>query len=61
MKTALYTVALGAALLLTGVGSAGEQEGLFTSERDCTSTQFLVCGHCAGRRTHSCLYAVPCR
>ena len=28
------TIALGAALLLTGAGSAGAQEGLFTSERE---------------------------
>ena len=39
MRTALYTVALGAALLLTGTGSAGAQEGLglFATERDCTT------------------------
>ena len=43
MKTALYTVALGAALLLTGAGTAGAQEGLFTSERDCTTDVSSLC------------------
>ena len=43
MRTALYTVALGAALLLTGVGSAGAQEGMFTSERDCASDVGSLC------------------
>jgi hypothetical protein len=43
MRTGLYTVALGAALLLTGTGSAGAQEGLFTSERDCTTDVSSLC------------------
>ena len=37
MKTAFTTIALGAALLLTGSVGAGAQEGLFTSERDCAT------------------------
>ena len=37
------TIALGAALLLTGTGSAGAQEGLFTSERDCTTDVSSLC------------------
>ena len=57
MRTALYTVALGAALLLTGTGSAGAQEGLFTSGAGSTSRcQFPVRGRQAGRRTRfACL------
>jgi hypothetical protein len=43
MRTAFYTVALGAALLLTGTGGAGAQEGLFTSERDCTTDVRSLC------------------
>ena len=43
MRTAFYTVALGAALLLTCAGSAGAQEGLFTSERDCTTDVSSLC------------------
>jgi hypothetical protein len=45
------TIALGAALLLTGTGSAGAQEGLFTSERDCTTDVSSLCAgvkQCAG-------------
>ena len=60
MRTAMYTVALSAALLLTGAGSAGAQEGLFTSERDCTR-QFPLRGRQARRRARSRLFAVPCR
>ena len=37
MKTTITIVGLGAALLLTASWGAGAQEGLFTSERDCTS------------------------
>jgi hypothetical protein len=36
-------VALGAALLLTGSWSAGAQEGLFTSERDCAADVNAMC------------------
>ena len=64
MRTAFYTVALGAALLLTGTGSAGAQEGLglFATERDCTTDlQSLCAGVRARRRTHSRLFAVACR
>jgi hypothetical protein len=43
MKTATTTVALGAALLLTGSWRAGAQEGLFTSERDCASDVQSLC------------------
>ena len=57
MRTALYTVALGAALLLTGVGSAGAQEGLFTSERDCTTDVSSLCAGVkpGGGRVLACL------
>ena len=62
MRTAFYTVALGAALLLTGTGSAGAQEGLFTSERDCTTDVSSLCaGVKPGGGTRSRLFAVPCR
>jgi hypothetical protein len=43
MRTAITTVALGAALLLTGSWGAGAQEGLFTSERDCTTDVQSLC------------------
>ena len=43
MRTAFFTVAFGAVLLLTGTGSAGAQEGLFTSERDCTTDVSSLC------------------
>ena len=57
MRTALYTVALGAALLLTGTGSAGAQEGLFTSERDCTTDVKSLCAGVkpGGGRVLACL------
>ena len=45
MKTAFTTIAFGAALLLTGSVGASAQEGLFTSERDCsTDVQSLCAG-----------------
>lgn len=37
------TIALGAALLIASAGSAGAQEGLFTSERDCTTDVSSLC------------------
>src|SRR6476661_11214153 len=59
MRTALYTVALGAALLLTGTGSAGAQEGLglFASERDCTTDVQSLCAGVkpGGGRVLACL------
>src|SRR5580698_4989395 len=59
MWTGLYvhTVALGAALLLTGTGSAGAQEGLFTSERDCTTDVSSLCAGVkpGGGRVLACL------
>src|SRR3984885_5833106 len=59
MRTGLYvhTVALGAALLLTGTGSAGAQEGLFTSERDCTTDVSSLCAGVkpGGGRVLACL------
>jgi hypothetical protein len=57
MRTAFFTVALGAALLLTGTGSAGAQEGLFTSERDCTTDVSSLCAGVkpGGGRVLACL------
>ena len=57
MRTAFYTVALGAALLLTGSGSAGAQEGLFASERDCTTDVSSLCAGVkpGGGRVLACL------
>ena len=43
MKKALTIIALGAALLFTGSVGARAQEGLFTSERDCTSDVQSLC------------------
>ena len=61
MKTAFTTVALGAALLLTGSWGAGAQEGLFTSERDCTTDVSPCARASARRRARSRLLAVPCQ
>jgi hypothetical protein len=57
MKTAITTVALGAALLLTGSVGAGAQEGLFTSERDCTTDVKSLCAGVqpGGGRVLACL------
>ena len=57
MKTTFYAVALGAALLLTGSVGASAQEGLFTSERDCTTdVQSLRAGvKPGGGRVLACL------
>ena len=51
------TIALGAALLLAGAGSAGAQEGLFTSERDCTTDVSALCAGVkpGGGRVLACL------
>ena len=51
------TIALGAALLLTGIRSAGAQEGLFTSERDCTTDVSSLCAGVTpgGGRVLACL------
>jgi hypothetical protein len=43
MKTAFYAFAVGGALLFTGSVGARAQEGLFTSERDCTSDVQSLC------------------
>ena len=43
MKTSSLLVALGAAVYLTGSWGARAQEGLFTSERDCTSDVQSLC------------------
>jgi hypothetical protein len=50
-------VALGAALLLTGSWGAGAQEGLFTSERDCTTDVQSLCAGVkpGGGRVLACL------
>jgi hypothetical protein len=57
MRTALYAIALGAALLITGTVSAGAQEGLFTSERDCTTDVSSLCAGVkpGGGRVLACL------
>ena len=49
--------ALGAALLLTGSWGAGAQEGLFTSERDCTTDVQSLCAGVkpGGGRVLACL------
>jgi Cysteine rich repeat len=43
MKESLLAGALGAGLLLTGSWGANAQEGLFTSERDCTADVQSLC------------------
>jgi hypothetical protein len=57
MKTTFYAVALGAALLLTGSVGASAQEGLFTSERDCTTDVQSLCAGVkpGGGRVLACL------
>jgi hypothetical protein len=57
IRTAITTVALGAALLLTGSWGAGAQEGLFTSERDCTTDVQSLCAGVkpGGGRVLACL------
>ena len=45
MKTTVYAIALGAALLLSGSTGASAQEGLFTSERDCTTDVQSLCAN----------------
>jgi hypothetical protein len=57
MRTAVTTVALGAALLLTGSWGARAQEGLFTSERDCTTDVQSLCANVkpGGGRVLACL------
>ncbi len=59
MKTAFTTIALGAALLLTGPVGASAQEGLFTSERDCAvDVKSLCAGVAPGEgRILACLQA----
>ncbi len=57
MKTAFTTIALGAALLLTSSVGASAQEGLFTSERDCTTDVQSLCAGVkpGGGRVLACL------
>jgi hypothetical protein len=57
MKTAFTTIALGALLLLTGSVGASAQEGLFTSERDCTADVQSLCASVkpGGGRVLACL------
>jgi hypothetical protein len=57
MRTAVTTVALGAALLLTGSWGARAQEGLFTAERDCTTDVQSLCANVkpGGGRVLACL------
>ena len=45
----MYTVALGAALLLTGTGSEARRKGCSTSERDC-ATDVVPCARTSDRR-----------
>jgi hypothetical protein len=51
------TIALGAGLLLTDSRSAGAQEGLFTSERDCSGDVGSLCAGVkpGGGRVLACL------
>ncbi len=51
------TIALGAALLLADTCSANAQEGLFTSERDCTTDVQSLCADVkpGGGRVLACL------
>ena len=51
MKTAFYTVALGAALLLTG-SRRGRAGRVFTSERDCTVDVKSLCAGVAPGEGH---------
>ena len=57
MTKSLFAVALGAALLATGSWGAGAQEGLFTSERDCTTDVQTLCAGVkpGGGRVLACL------
>jgi len=59
MKTAFATIALGAALLLTGSVGASAQEGLglFATERDCTTDIQSLCAGIkpGGGRILACL------
>ena len=61
MKTAFTTIALGAALLLTGSVGASAQEGLFTSERDCAVDVKSLCAGVAPGHGHilACLQSTP--
>jgi hypothetical protein len=44
MTKSLFAIAFGAGLLLTVSWGASAQEGLFTSERDCTADVQKLCG-----------------
>ena len=57
MKTTITIVGLGAALLFTGSWGAGAQEGLFATERDCTTDIQSLCAGIkpGGGRILACL------
>jgi hypothetical protein len=57
MTKSLFAIALGAGLMLTGSFGASAQEGLFTSERDCTSDVQSLCAGIkpGGGRVLACL------
>jgi hypothetical protein len=57
MKNGFYTLAFGSGLLLTGSFGASAQEGLFTSERDCTTDVQSLCAGVkpGGGRVLACL------
>jgi len=57
MTKSLFAIALGAGLLLVGSLGAGAQEGLFTSERDCTTGVQSLCAGVkpGGGRIRACL------
>jgi hypothetical protein len=58
VMTTFCAVALGATLLLAGTWSAGAQDALFTSERDCTADVLSLCARVmpGGGRVLSCLH-----
>jgi hypothetical protein len=57
MTKSLFAIAFGAGLLLTGSFGASAQEGLFTSERDCTTDVQSLCAGVkpGGGRVLACL------
>ena len=59
MRTMLYAVAIGAAMLLNGYRAAAAQEGLglFATERDCTTDVQSLCAGVkpGGGRVLACL------
>src|ERR1700747_3104009 len=57
MTKSLFAIAFGAGLLLTGSFGASAREGLFTSERDCTTDVSSLCAGVkpGGGRVLACL------